>query len=96
MIAILSNADALFLAAAVPVIAGIGYNIWQNSQARKAADEAKTAAQLAAKEFKPNGGSSMRDSLDRLEKSVHGLHDGQANLSQRLGAVEDYITNPEK
>tara|TARA_R110000868_G_scaffold182891_1_gene424051 strand:+ start:234 stop:533 length:300 start_codon:yes stop_codon:yes gene_type:complete len=94
ILGVLSNADALFLAAAVPVIGGIGYNIWQNHQARAAAD-------LLAAEFKPNGGSSTKDALNRLEKAVGALHvgqdslrAGQADLRQRIVAVEDYVTKP--
>lgn len=96
MIAVLSDADALFLAAAVPVIGGVGFSIWQNHQSRKASVEAAKAARLLAGEFKPNGGSSTKDALDRLEKSVTGLHAGQADLRQRIVAVEDHITNPKK
>jgi len=103
MVGVLSDADALFLAAAIPVIGGVGYNIWQNHQARKAAIDAKSAADLLALEFKPNGGSSTKDALNRLEKSVHALHvgqddlrAGQADLRQRIVAVEDYVTNPKR
>ena len=90
ILGVLSNADALFLAAAVPVIGGIGYNIWQNHQAR-------TAADLLAAEFKPNGGSSIKDVLNRLEKTVGALHAGQddlragqGDLRQRIATVESY------
>lgn len=34
------------------------------------------------KELKPNGGSSMRDAIDRLER--------------RMSALEDYITTPKE
>jgi hypothetical protein len=103
MIGVLSDADALFLAAAVPVIGGIGYSIWQNHQSRKASVDAAAAAKLLADEFKPNGGSSTKDALNRLEKAVAGLHvgqddlrAGQADLRQRIVAVEDYVTNPKR
>jgi len=103
VIGVLSDADALFLAAVVPVIGGIGYSIWQNHQSRKASADAAKAAKLLADEFKPNGGSSAKDALNRLEKSVSALHvgqdelrAGQADLRQRIVAVEDYVTNPKQ
>jgi hypothetical protein len=38
--------------------------------------------QETLKELKPNGGSSMRDAIDRLER--------------RMSALEDYITTPKE
>lgn len=79
MLAVLSQADATFLAA---FIVGIPAIIAAVSSYRN------------GKQLKPNGGSSARDSLDRLERKVDGLHARHDELSERLTAVEDFITDP--
>ena len=41
------------------------------------------------KELKPNGGASAMDKLNRIDGAVK-------DLSSRMSAVEDYITNPKE
>lgn len=72
-------------------------------EAQTAAQAAAEAALTTAKEFKPNGGSSARDAIDRLEKSVANVLASQADvlanqadLAARMGAVEEYITTPKE
>ena len=51
-----------------------------------------TAAVYAAKanrKLKRNGGSTPADAIDRIEVAVK-------DLSSRMSAVEDYITNPKE
>ena len=45
------------------------------------------------KQMKPNGGSSFRDAIDRLDRKfdVHA-----ESVDRRFTAIEDYITNPTK
>jgi len=54
----------------------------------------------ASKQMKPNGGSSFRDSIDRLSAQVKErdakFDRHQEILDQRLTLLEDYITNPPK
>ena len=38
-------------------------------------------------EFKPNGGSSLKDAVSRVEAKLHGV-------DARLIAVEEYVTRP--
>lgn len=56
---------SLWLAIAVPVLAGL---IWL------------IKAQIAlSKEFRPNGGSSTKDALNRIEQDVRDLRDRMDN-----------------
>ena len=43
--------------------------------------------ELLKAEFKPNGGSSLKDALNRVEAKLHGV-------DARLVAVEEHITRP--
>lgn len=79
MLAVLSQADATFLAAFVVGVPAI---------------IAAVSSYRNGKQLKPNGGSSARDSLDRLERKVDGLHARHDELASRMTAVEDYITDP--
>jgi uncharacterized protein (DUF2164 family) len=42
---------------------------------------------FVAEQMTPNGGASMRDAIDRIERKVDGLDD-------RLTAVEEAVTKP--
>lgn len=83
----LSDADAVVLAAVVPVVIGTAYNAWQ---ARLAA---KTAKQTSS-EYRKNGGSSLRDAIDRVEDSVTRLHHRHDELASRITLIEDHVTTP--
>ena len=83
----LGTAEATVLAAVVPVLLVQGVQVWQAVQARR-----QTKATCA--EFKPNGGSSLRDAVDRLEFKVDALHDRHDHLSGRITLIEDHITKP--
>lgn len=48
---------------------------------------AKSERDAVAAQMKPNGGSSLRDAIDRIERNLH-------DLGQRMVAVEEFITRP--
>jgi len=83
----LSDADAVVLAAVVPVVIGTAYNAWQ---ARAAAQCAKQTSS----EYRKNGGSSLRDAIDRVEESVGRLHHRHDELATRITLIEDHVTTP--
>ena len=83
----LGTAEATVLAAVVPVLVVQAVQLWQGVHARR-----QTKATCA--EFKPNGGSSLRDAVDRLEFKVDALHDRHDHLSGRITLIEDHITKP--
>lgn len=43
-------------------------------------------------EVKPNGGSSLRDAVDRIERKVDGQTDVLDDLSKRVEALEGKVT----
>lgn len=49
----------------------------------------KTEVQEVAKELKPNGGSSLRDQVNKLEKS-HNI------LDKKVDSIIDHLINPNK
>lgn len=56
---------------------------------------------VVEKELQPNGGSSLRDAVNRVEfvaghtsARVEQLHQRHDELARRLDAAEEYITNP--
>ena len=83
----LTDAEAVVLAAVVPMLIGTVYNAWQAKQA------ARTVKQTAG-EYRKNGGSSLRDAIDRVEESVVGLHRRHDDLSTRMTLIEDHVTTP--
>jgi len=85
--ALFSSSDAVVAAAVVPVIIATVYNVWAAKQTRR-------DTKIAVAEFKPNGGSSLRDAINRLEDAVTGLHHRHDDLSGRLILIEDHITQP--
>tara|TARA_R110000868_G_scaffold160658_2_gene390386 strand:+ start:652 stop:921 length:270 start_codon:yes stop_codon:yes gene_type:complete len=81
MIALADNAWVFFGVIVATVLAPT-WLAWWNTHTAKA-DREQLAAQLL-----PNGGSSMRDAIDRIEANM-------ANFNARLINVEDYITKPQ-
>lgn len=49
---------------------------------------AAVSAWRAAKQTKPNGGSSMRDSIDRIESHVVSVEHQMDRVNSRLSALE--------
>lgn len=56
--------------------------------AAAAALGAWAATRSTKKEFKPNGGTSMRDAVDRIEDASSSHLDELAELKERLAALE--------
>ena len=83
----LGTAEATVLAAVVPVLVVQAVQVWQSVRAHK-------SSKATCAEFKPNGGSSLRDAVDRLEFKVDKLHDRHDALSGRIMLIEDHITKP--
>jgi hypothetical protein len=83
----LGAAEATVLAAVVPVLVVQAVQVWQGHQARQ-------QGKAAAEQFKPNGGSSLRDAVDRLEYKVDKLHDRHDHLADRILLIEDHVTKP--
>jgi hypothetical protein len=71
------HTDKLQAAAAIIISAGV---IWR--MVVRPVVRFGHQVQETLKELKPNGGSSMRDAIDRLER--------------RMSALEDYITTPKE
>jgi hypothetical protein len=69
------------------IISGIaGFAIWLHNRFSKfLKEEIKAIAQ----EFKPNGGSSLKDQVNRLEKQ-------HAGLNQKVDEIYDLLTSPTK
>ena len=95
MVAI-TDAEAVVLAATLPVVIGTVYSAWQSRQAN-------LAARRTHNEYRPNGGATIRDAIDRVEASVDGLrtsvdglHHRHDQLSARITAIEDHVTAPRK
>jgi len=69
------------------IISGIaGFIYWLHSRFTKFIEK---EIQEVAKEFKPNGGSSLKDQVNRLEKQ-HG------ELNQKVEEIYDILTTPTK
>jgi hypothetical protein len=69
------------------LISGIsGFIYWLH---RKFTKFVKDEIQEVTKEFKPNGGSSLKDQVNRLEKQ-HG------DLNQKVDEIYDLLTLPTK
>lgn len=83
----LGTAEATVLAAVVPVLVVQAVQVWQAIRARK-------QHEATAQQFKPNGGSSLRDGFDRLEFKVDQLHDRHDQLDERILLIEDHVTKP--
>ena len=63
MFAVFTAPDAVIIAAALGIVGA-------QVQAVRAARDAKRHRALIAKEFSPNGGSSLRDAINRIEMKI--------------------------
>jgi hypothetical protein len=45
------------------------------------------------KEVSPNGGGSIRDAVDRIEKTVDKVRDSQVHQGERIARVEAKVEN---
>ena len=85
----LGTAEATVLAAVVPVLVVQAVQVWQSVRAHR-------SSKAAAEQFKPNGGSSLRDAVDRLEQMVRRLHERHDTLNERIYMIEDHVTRPKE
>lgn len=83
----LGVAEGTVLAAVIPVLIVQAVQVWQSVRASK-------AAKVSAAELRPNGGKSMRDAIDRMERKVDRMHDRHDTLAERIYLLEDFITKP--
>jgi len=56
----------------------------------------KEEVQEVAKELRPNGGSSLRDQVNRLENSHQKLEEGHENLDKKVDTIINHLINPNK
>lgn len=69
------------------IISGIaGFIYWLHNRFTKFIQK---EIQDVAKEFRPNGGSSLKDQVNRLEKQ-------HAGLNQKVDEIYDLLTSPTK
>jgi hypothetical protein len=85
----LTDPEAVVLAAVLPVVIGTIYSAWQ-------ARRTQAAIKTAASEYRPNGGATLRDAIDRVEASVERLHVRHDHLSDRITLIEDHVTTPKR
>ena len=80
---------------AAAVVAALGV-IWHKAikPFARGCVRALEAIEWVEGELKPNGGSSTRDAIDRMEIRQVELKHQQAKFDDRLTVVEDYITAP--
>lgn len=83
----LGVAEGTVLAAVIPVLIVQAVQVWQSVRASK-------TAKASVAELRPNGGKSMRDAIDRMERKVDRMHDRHDHLAQRIYLLEDFITKP--
>src|SRR5690349_18289985 len=62
-------------------LVGVVVLILQNHFTKKQTKVTAASAEVAAKELKPNGGTSLRDAVDRIEGIV-------TDLAKRVGTLE--------
>ncbi len=87
-----SDAGFLVLAIAALVLAGAAWMlVWRRGfqRAELRVGAVDMTLEAVAKQMVPNGGSSMRDAVDRIEQRVIAIDD-------RLTAVEEAVTQPSK
>jgi N-methylhydantoinase B/oxoprolinase/acetone carboxylase alpha subunit len=61
--------------------------------AKTAENFVKTEVQEVIKELRPNGGSSLRDQVNRLEASHEKLEQGHEKLDSKVDTIIDFIIN---
>ena len=85
----LTDPEAVVLAAVLPALIATLYGAWQSKRAA-------TAIKTASAEYRPNGGATLRDAIDRVESSIERLHTRHDDLSARITLIEDHITTPKR
>ena len=85
------GSNLLSLLGPVAVAAAVWFQGYKNSktQAEITANQAQTA-----KEFSTNGGSTMRDAIDRIERNVASTDARLGQMETRLSVVEHPVQNP--
>lgn len=72
------------LAAVLPVLIVQTVSIWQTKQVRQATKQ-------TAEQWRPNGGTSLRDAIDRSEQMLRRLHERHDHLAERVSVIEDHV-----
>lgn len=85
MTSVVSGGDATVLAAVVPVLIIQAVTIYQSRKVRQ-------DSKAVVAEVRPNGGSSLRDAVDRMERMVDRLHERHDRLTERIYLIEDTVT----
>lgn len=85
MTAILSGSDATVLAAVIPVVIIQAVTVYQSRKVRQ-------DSRAVVAEVRPNGGSSLRDAVDRMERMIDRLHERHDRLTERIYLIEDTVT----
>jgi len=85
----LDAATGTVLAAVIPVVIIQTVQLWQGRKVRQ-------ETRQTAEQYKPNGGSSLRDAVDRVETAVRRLHDRHDRLAERITLIEDHVTRPKE
>lgn len=80
----LDVATGAVLAATLPVLIVQAVNIWQTKQV-------KQATRQTAEQTRPNGGTSLRDAIDRSEQMLRRLHERHDHLVERVSVIEDRV-----
>jgi hypothetical protein len=81
-----NNWIALILGVSGVVSLFVTITLWLN---RKLTGYIRNEIQEIAKEFKPNGGSSLKDQVNRLEKQHN-------DLNNKVDEIYDILTSPTK
>lgn len=81
-----NNWIALILGVSGVVSLFVTITLWLN---RKLTGYIRNEIQEIAKEFKPNGGSSLKDQVNRLEKQHN-------DLNSKVDEIYDILTSPTK
>jgi hypothetical protein len=77
----------VFILGVFGIISGLaGFVYWANKRLHNII---KNEIQEVAKEFKPNGGSSLKDQVNRLEKQ-------HSTLNHKVDEIYDLLTSPTK
>lgn len=85
MTGILTGSDATVLAAVIPVVIIQAVTVYQSRKVRQ-------DSRAVVAEVRPNGGSSLRDAVDRMERMMDRLHERHDRLTERIYLIEDTVT----
>ena len=80
----LDVATGAVLAATLPVLIVQSVSVWQTRQVRKQTKQ-------TVEQYRPNGGTSLRDAIDRSEQMLRRLHDRHDHLAERVSVIEDHV-----